>query len=174
MNRIALALALFTVACGVVDENASNETGPLTVETQLLQRDFLPDPTKPPGSVEESMETTAIRYVHPDGRAAVLLRDEATGAEQGAIFDPQTQIALEELVPYPGDVAASGCPRNWIEWKWSGWAVWSSNCNGETGTLCMTFYPLASVPGAPNGSFCEEVSCACSGGGDGPYHQTPN
>ena len=162
---LASVLAVIGTAC--VDDVAPSKT--TTVEAQLVSRGFSVDSTRASESYDE---VTTIAYGHPDGRAALLLRNTATNGECGAIYDPKTLVATSELAPYAGDIAQSGCSSTWTEFWWSGYTLWQSHCNGETGVVCQTWVGWIS-PSGGNPTSCESVSCACAGGGGGGYDPSP-
>ena len=161
-----IAAALTLAACVSVDKPSVAES----VQAQLATRGYSSDPARPAEVIGDS---TALRYVHPDGRAALVMRNDTTHAEQGAIYDPLTLTALEELVPYAGDVALASCSSTWFEWLWSGYMIYQSHCFGDTGTLCMTWVGWIS-PSGDNPQTCQHVACACAGGGGGDPTEYPH
>ncbi|MBA3456363.1 MAG: hypothetical protein H0T42_24900 [Deltaproteobacteria bacterium] len=134
---------------------------PATVEEQLAARGFMPDGLPEP--VAAMRPVTAIRYVHPEQMGALLIREDASGAEQGMIFDSQTNQPIEELTPSGVTWLANGCSSSWSSWGWSGYTQWLSSCDGNSGNLCMMWVGWVS-PTEDNPMHCETVTCSCVNG----------
>jgi hypothetical protein len=138
-----------------------------------------------PKTSDEGKTVTLLTFIHPDGRAATMMREETSGAEQGLIYDPSTKRTLRRLLPFSGRDAeglirtAGDCNRVWNVLHWWGIEQFWSTCDTRTGQgmLCVTVIMWWSPSGSwteENPRNCEEVGCACSGGGGkDPYHPSP-
>jgi hypothetical protein len=98
------------VACGSAPDAPTEKVGSvqaqaLTVGAQLTAQGFGLDPSEAPRTVTKDGQTaTGTLYRHADGRAAVLMRIEASGLEHAVIFDPNSQKVLSQVAP----IAAGG------------------------------------------------------------------
>jgi hypothetical protein len=121
MKKIAITFAAPLAVAPAMLGACTSETGPShgqqaptpgaqasPVTDQLAASGFVADPSMPKvPSVTQGVTIMLTGYKHPDGRVALLMEHEESGAQRGVIVDLDQKKVTSKLAPFDGALGST-------------------------------------------------------------------